>query len=142
MESDSLLRRGVGLVVLLSLLAATGCDRHRKVSKAMTWRCAPERYNPGYPAAQPVLFHFVENPHHEMLIYGGGLCDQLESSGKPVVSVEFDVWGSRRGGVRGIHEVKIDGQPLIDIGPGGWYGAHSNGPDDPIGPHPFVHAFD
>ncbi len=131
---------GAASLAVLALFFS-GCDRHVRVVKEMIWECAPERYMREYPDAQPVRFRFVENPHHEVVTSGRGLCDQLEASGKKVVSVEFDVFGNRWNGLHGFNDVAVDGRAIVDVGGWGSSGSHSNGPGDPAGPHPFEALF-
>jgi hypothetical protein len=83
----------VTAIALSCLLPPTlGCEREVRLrtTKQMTWECAAEHYMPAYPEAQPVRFRYVENPHHEVIQSGRGLCDQLKSADKSVVTVEFD----------------------------------------------------
>jgi hypothetical protein len=84
-----------------------------------------------YPDAQPVRLRFVEDPHYEEVVSGRGLCDQLTRSARPVVLVDFDVWGNWYRGLVGWREDAIDGESIVNAG-----GAGSSGAHDPVGPHP------
>lgn len=106
------------------------------MTKQMRWECAPEHYMPAYPEAQPVRFRYVENPHFDEIASGRGLCDQLKSRDKPVVAVEFEVWGDRVRGLRGFNEIAVDDKPIINVG--GWGGS---GGDDSKLPHPLETEF-
>lgn len=70
----------VAAIALSLAIASLGCEREvrLRVTKQMTWECAPEHYMPAYPEAQPVRFRYLENPHHEVVQSGRGLCDQLK----------------------------------------------------------------
>jgi hypothetical protein len=117
--------------LLVSMSATAGCTRQVHVTKEMTWECAPEHYMSQYPEAQPVRFRFVEDPRFEEVVSGKGLCDQLRISGKRVVAVEYETWGSSYRGLIGFREVSVDGKPIVDVGGWGSSGAHGQG-----GPHP------
>jgi hypothetical protein len=124
------------LAVLFMVLLLTGCNHSVRVIKQMTWQCAPDRYMPQYPEAQPVRLTFVEDPHFEDIVSGRGLCDQLRTSGKVVVAVEFEAWGNTREGLEGYRELSVDGRPIVDIG--GWT---SSGASGRSGPHPLEKLF-
>lgn len=125
------------LVAVLSVvIVAPSRDQYVRVKKEMTWECAPDKYMPENPEAQPVRFRYVEDPHYEEVASGRGLCDQLKSSGKRVVVVEFEAWGNSSSGLRGFHEISVDGKPLVDVG--GW---GSSGSTDAVGPHPLRKLF-
>jgi hypothetical protein len=93
----------------------------------MTWQCAPEEYKPALPAHadEYVRFRFVEEPHCYEVESARNLCTEMRSIGKPVVTVEFQVWGGfgpfRR---EGYNVVAVEGRPLRDIG--GWASSGSN----------------
>lgn len=120
------------------LLPTLGCEREvlLRVTKQMTWECAPEHYMPAYPEAQPVRFRYIENPHPEVVKSGRGLCDQLKTAGKAVVAVEFELRGDRVRGLRGFNAIAVDGQPIVDVG--GWGGS---GGDASTLPDPLETAF-
>jgi hypothetical protein len=124
------------LALLLLLLPLTGCNNSVRVTEQMTWECAPDRYMPQYPDAQPVRFRFVEDPRFEDVVSGRGLCDQLRRSGKSVVAVEFEAWGNSRRGLQGYREITVDGNPIIYVG--GW---GSSGASGRTGPHPLEKLF-
>ena len=126
------------VVVLFLLFAAFRTEREVRVreTKLMNWECAPDRYMPAFPEAQPVRFRYVENPHYEEVVSGRGLCDQLKSGGKTVVAVEYELWGDRIRGLRGFNEIAVDGRPIVQVG--GW---GSSGGDGSPTPHPLVSAF-
>jgi hypothetical protein len=126
------------VVVLFLLFAALRTEREVRVrvTKLMNWECAPEHYMPAYPEAQPVRFKYVENSHYEEVVSGRGLCDQLKNEGKTVVAVEYQLWGDHIHGLRGFHEIAVDGKPIVDIG--GW---GSSGGDGSTTPHPLTLAF-
>jgi hypothetical protein len=129
----------VALIVALFLLfAALHTEREVRVreTKLMNWECAPDRYMPAYPEAQPVRFRYVDNPRYEEVVSGQGLCDQLKSGGKTVVAVEYELFGNRIQGLRGFHEISVDGKPIVDVG--GW---ESSGGYDSTAPHPLETAF-
>ena len=126
------------VVVLFLLFAALRTEREVRirVTKLMNWECAPDRYMPAYPEAQPVRFRYVENPHYEEVVSGRGLCDQLKSGGKTVVAVEYELWGDHVRGLRGFTEIAVDGKPIVNVG--GW---GSSGGDGSPAPHPLESAF-
>jgi hypothetical protein len=82
----------------------------------MTWECAPEHYKPQDPEAQSVRFKFVEDPSYEDEVFGKGLCDQLRTSGKRTVLVQYDTWGNSYRGLFGYREVSVDGKPIVAAG--------------------------
>jgi hypothetical protein len=126
------------LVLLLLLFAAlrTVPEVRFRVAKPMNWECAPDRYTPAYPDAQPVRLRFVENPHFEEVVSGRGLCDQLKNGGKTVVPVDYELWGDRVNGLRGFTALAVDGRQIVNAG--GW---GSSGSDDSPAPHPLQSAF-
>ena len=129
----------VAIVVVLFLLFAVSRivrEVRFRETKLMTWECAPDRYMPAYPDAQPVRFRYLENPHYEEVVSGRGLCDQLKSGGKTVVAVEYELSGDRIQGLRGINEIAVDGKPIVEVG--GW---GSSGGDGSAAPHPLVSDF-
>jgi hypothetical protein len=113
----------VAAMALSLVLPSLSCEREvrLRVTKQMTWECAPDHYMPAYPEAQPVRFRYVENPHHEVVQSGRGLCDQLKRAGQPVVAVEFELWGDRVRGLRGFNAIAVDSTPIVDVG--GWGGS-------------------
>jgi len=125
-------------VAVVFLLFTISCEREIRVrvAKLMSWECAPEHYMPAYPEAQPVRFRFVEDTHYEEVVSGRGLCDQLKNGGKPVVTVEFELWGDKVRGLRGWNEIAVEGKPIVNIGGWGSAGGHGFG-----GPHPLDLAF-
>lgn len=126
-------------VAVLATLAFGGCNRDHtiRVTKKMTWECAPDRKMPQYPDAQPVRLRFVEDPQFEDVVSGRGLCDQLKGAGKREVDVGFEVWGNCRRGMNGYREVTVDGKPIVDIG--GWASSGASG--RATGPHPLESVF-
>src|SRR5579863_173985 len=96
-------------VAVAFLLFTISCEREIRVRVAepMSWECVPEHYMPAYPEAQPVRFRFVEDTHYEEVVSGRGLCDQLKNGGKPVVTVEFELWGDKVRGLRGWNEIAV-----------------------------------
>jgi hypothetical protein len=126
------------VVVLFLLFAVSRIEREVRFreTKLMTWQCAPDRYMPAYPEAQPVRFRYVENPHYEEVVSGRGLCDQLKSGGKTAVAVEYELWGDRVRGLRGFNEIAVDGKPIVEVG--GW---GSSGDDGSSTSHPLASAF-
>jgi len=131
-----------GAVAVISVVSflfpSLGCEREVRlvVTKQMSWECAPEHYMPAYPDAQPVRFRYVENPHYEEVTSGRGLCDQLKSAGKPVVAVEFELFGDMVRGLRGFNEIAVDGRHILNVG--GWGGS---GGDGSKLPHPLEAEF-
>lgn len=102
----------------------------------MTWACAPDRFMPDYPDAQPVRLRFVEKPEYEIVVFGKGLCDRLTSGGKEVVAADFDAWGNWRDGLTGFAVLSIDGDRIINAG--GWGTASVTGKP---GAHPLDEYF-
>lgn len=47
---------------------------------------------------------FVEDPSYEDEVSGKGLCDQLKTSGKRTVMVEYDTWGNSYRGLVGLEK--------------------------------------
>jgi len=112
-----------GVLVLILI----GCTRTVNVAKQMTWECAPEEYKTGYYARpdEYVRFRYVDEPHCSEVESARNLCAELRLIGKPVVSVDFEVWGgvgplSREG----YNIVTVEGRPLADVG--GWGNSGSN----------------
>jgi hypothetical protein len=124
----------VAATALSLLLPTLGCEREvlLRVTKQMAWECAPEHYMPAYPEAQPVRFRYIENPHHEVIQSGRGLCDQLKTAGKAVVAVEFELRGDRVRGLRGFNASAVDGKPIVDVGGWGGSGGDSSTLPDPL----------
>ncbi len=129
-----LLALGWGLLVLV------GCTRAVNVTKQMTWECAPDEYKPALGARpdEYVRFRYVEEPRCFDVESARNLCAELQSMGKRVVSVQFEV----RGGPgplarRGYRIVAVEGRPLIDVG--GW---GSNGANDFSGACPIAKVAD
>jgi hypothetical protein len=126
---------GVSVIAVIFLLfPSLGCEREvrLRVTKQMSWECAPEHYMRAYPEAQPVRFRYVENPHHEVVQSGRGLCDQLKSAGKPVVAVEFELFGDKVRGLRGFNPIAVDGTPIVDVGGWGGSGGDASTLPDPL----------
>src|SRR5690242_4678068 len=94
------------IIVVIMTSALIGCSHHASVREEMTWKCDPGR-TAHNPRAQSVMFLFVKNPAIGTLHAAPGLCDQLQAGGKPVVAVEYDVWGNSADGVHGYRAVKI-----------------------------------
>jgi hypothetical protein len=91
---------------------------------------------PQYPEAQPVRFKFVEDPSYEDEVSGKGLCDQLRTSGKRTVMVEYDTWGNSYRGLIGYREVSVDGKPIVNVG--GWASTPAH---ERVGPHPLERIY-
>ncbi|MGH8338505.1 MAG: hypothetical protein ACRETL_17145 [Gammaproteobacteria bacterium] len=129
---------GLILVFFLAFAALRSVRENRfRVTKEMNWECAPDSYMPAYPDAQPVRFRYLENPRYEEVVFGRGLCDQLKNNGKPVVPVEYELWGDRINGLRGFSEIAVDGKPIVNAG-----GMGSSGDDGSPAPHPLQSAFE
>jgi hypothetical protein len=124
-------------LVTIALFVLPGCNRQRVIRVEMTWECAPDKNMPDAPDAQPVRFKYVANPHYEEIVSGRGLCDQLKSSGKKVVVVEYEAWGDYFHGLVGYNEVSVDGKRIV--GAGGW---GSSGSDTTVGPHPLAKLYE
>ena len=124
----------VAAIALSLAIASLGCEREvrLRVTKQMTWECAPEHYMPAYPEAQPVRFRYLENPHHEVVQSGRGLCDQLKKKSEPVVAVKFELWGDRVRGLRGFNAIAVDGKPIVDVGGWGGSGGDASTLADPL----------
>jgi hypothetical protein len=101
------------ILIAIAMSALIGCSHHASVREEMTWKCDPERTAQN-PRAQSVMFLFVKKPAIGSLHAAPGFCDQLKAAGKPVVAVEYDVWGNSADGVHGFRAVKIDGKPFED----------------------------
>jgi hypothetical protein len=126
--------RVVAIVVAFLFFPFFGCEREvrLRVTKEMTWECAPEHYMAAYPEAQPVRFRYVENPHHEVVQSGRGLCDQLKNTGKPLAAVEFELFGDRVRGLRGFNAIAVDGRPIVEVGGWGGNGGDASTLGDPL----------
>src|SRR6266404_1307266 len=98
-------------ILVIGVLA--GCNRHAHTREEMTWECQNGRAAL-MPLAQPVMFRFVKNPGIATLHAALGLCDQLKATGKPVVTIEYEVWGNSVEGLNGFRAVTIDGKPFKD----------------------------
>lgn len=103
----------------------------------MTWECAPEEYKPAFTARpdEYVRFRFVKDPHWFEVESGKSLCSDMQKAARPVVTVEFELWG-RSHTLQGYRVTSVDGRPIYDAG--GW--GHS-GANDPSGPSPLNQAF-
>lgn len=123
------------LICLLGL--AVGCQRAIHVTEEMTWKCVPEEYNPAYYAkpGEYVRFWFVENPHYEELESSKNFCAELRKANRPIVKVEFELWGYRHN-LHGYRFVSVDGRPIQNVG--GWGSSGSRGS---AGPSPLDKAF-
>jgi hypothetical protein len=124
------------LTIALFALLLPGCNRQRVIKVEMTWECAPDKNMPEAPDAQPVRFRYVADPHYEEVVAGRGLCDQLKSSGKKVVVVEYEAWGDYLHGLVGYRETSVDGKAIVNAG--GW---GSSGANTTVGPHPLAKMF-
>lgn len=104
-----------------------GCDRHRYVTKPMTWECAESEYKPSFKAKpdEYARFRFVENAHCFEVESSKNFCAELHQSGKAIVDVKFEVWK------HGHRMVAVDGRSVQDVG--GW---GSNGANDYTGACP------
>lgn len=127
------------VAVTLPLLGITlaGCTRTIRVTKQMTWECAPREYNPAFYAKpdEYVLFRFVENPHCVELESSRNFCAEMQKAGRSIVNVDFEIWGNGSR-VQGFRMVNVDGRPIRDVG--GW---GSSGANDYEGPSPIDNAF-
>lgn len=115
----------------------TGCMRSVRVTKQMTWECAPEEAKPGYYARpdEYVRFRFVENPHCFDLESSRNFCAEMKKAGRSIVDADFEISG-RGQSVQGYRMLSVDGRPLQDVG--GWGSAGAN---DYQGPSPIAIAF-
>lgn len=122
-------------VAYLGLFSGT-LEHSVRIQKQMTWESAPEEYKSAFYAKpdEYVRFRFVENPHCFEVESAKDLGAELRKAEKPVVSVEFEVWGGSHG-VRGYRMLAVDGRPLRDVG--GWGNSGSN---DYSGPCPISKA--
>lgn len=89
-----------------------------------------------YPDAQPVEFRYVEKPNYHVVQFGKGLCDQLTSTAKEVVTIDFEVWGNWRGELLGYRLVAVDGEKIVDVG-----GFSTSGMTGNDRPHPLEKYF-
>jgi hypothetical protein len=111
---------GAALTAAAVAVLCCGCERHVRISKQMTWQCAPDQRDPAYPEAEAVVFTYVEEPACFEIVSGRRLCRRLELSGRKEVTVDFDAWGSPSRGLRGYNIQAIDGKPVEYAGgPGG-----------------------
>ena len=122
------------ITAMLAIGVLAGCNRHTHTREEMTWECQNGRAD-GIPPAQPVMFRFVKNPAIATLHAAPGLCDQLKSTGKPVVRIEYEVWGNSVDGLHGFRAVTIDGKPFKDSLP------PREGVDS-LGPNPLAAPFE
>jgi hypothetical protein len=95
----------------------------------MTWERAPEEFNPAFYAKpeEYVRFRYVQNPLCYEVESARNLGAELSAEGKPVVSVEFEMWGEF-GRLRGYRMLAVDGHALQGVG--GW-GHNGGGGNDP-----------
>jgi hypothetical protein len=124
-------------LVIASFALLPGCNRQRQIKVEMTWECAPDQYRSWAPDAQPVRFKYVADPHYEEVVSGQRLCDQLKTSGKKVVVVEYETWGDYFRGLVGYRQISVDGKLIVDVGGSGSSGAHTT-----VGPHPLKKLFE
>src|ERR1700676_3166017 len=124
------------LTIALFALLLPGCNRQRVIKVGMTWECAPDQYKSWAPEAQPVCFKYVADPQYEEVVSGRGLCDQLKTSGKKVVVVEYEAWGDYFHGLVGYNEISVDGKRIVNAGGWGSSDAHTT-----VGPHPLAKLF-
>jgi hypothetical protein len=127
----------VSVIAVFALLS--GCERHVRARKEMTWQCLPEEQDPRYPEAEPVIFRYVENPEYFDVVFGRSLCAQLQSSGKTTATVTYRVWStaSQRHRLHGYSIETINNQPLQNVGGSGRSGHEGMGKS---GPHPLAKA--
>jgi hypothetical protein len=111
---------GIVLLFACSLPVIAGCYREVRTVKQMTWECEPAWDRHNYPEVQSVRFRYIDAPRYSELVPGRHLCDDLRASGKPVVLVEFVVFGDPWDGVRGTRISAIDGRPYAS---GGGFGS-------------------
>ena len=123
----------ITLAIAFMFTAAVACQRTAVVTKEMTWECAPEEYKPAFVAKPDdyVRLRFVENPHCFEVESRDDFCTVLRSYRKPVVNVEFQVWGGRWS-AQGYRLSRVEGRPLPVSR--GWSHSGSNG--DFTGPCP------
>jgi hypothetical protein len=121
------------VIAMLGLGVLIGCNRHAHVREEMTWECQPGRAAQ-IPSAQPVLFRFVKNSGIAALHAAPGLCDQLQAAGKPIVTIDYEVWGNSVDGLHGFRALTIDGKSFKDLLP------HEGG--DSLGPNPLAAPFE
>ncbi len=111
-----------------------GCNhepgRTINVTKEMTWECAPDEHKPAFYARpdEYVRFRFVEEPRCFDVESARNLCGELRSIGKPIVSVQFEVWPQREG----YRIVSVEGTTLSDVGGWGHNGANDFAGECPI----------
>ncbi len=122
--------------MLLVCLILAGCERRKYVTGAMTWECAPEEYKPGYYARadEYVRFRFVKDPHWFDVQSSKNLCSDMHKAARPVVDVEFELWGYSH--LHGYRVKSVDGRPMENVG--GW---GNNGANGGSGPSPLDSAF-
>ena len=127
---SSMMKQLSHIATVCLLVVLVSCDRHRHVTKPMTWECAEDEYNSSFYARpdEYARFRFVENPHCFDVESSKNFCAELSKSGKAVVNVEFEVWN------HGYRMVAVDGRPIQDVG--GW---GNNGANDYSGDCPPVH---
>jgi hypothetical protein len=120
-------------------LLCCACDRHVRVTKEMTWQCVPEKRDPQYPDAQPVVFQYPDGPGYYDLASGRGLCDQLQASGSSTARVTYEAWGSMIQPLHGYRIESVNGRPLQDAGGPAQSGYRGMGDG---GPHPLTKALE
>jgi hypothetical protein len=116
-----ILSRSYKAKVLAKPTSENGEFKHVEwVTKQMTWECAADEYKPAFHARpdEYVRFRYVEEPHCFDVESARNLCAELRSIGKPVVLVDFKVWG------KGYNIVAVEGRPVTDVG--GWGNNGSN----------------
>src|ERR1700724_546277 len=94
-------------------ILVSGCHRDVRISKQMTWQCEPSQDQKGYPDVQSVRFRFLESPSYSELVPGSHLCDSLRAQRKPIVTVDFTIFGDSWNGMRGYTIDAINGKPYV-----------------------------
>lgn len=106
----------------------TGCYREVHVIKQMSWACEPKWDRTDYPGVQSVRFFYEEAPNRSELLPGRHLCDKLKASGRPVVNMEFVVFGNPWDGAQGYRIERIDNKSYAPAG--GWASSRIEGQEN------------
>jgi hypothetical protein len=99
----------------------------------MGWQCTgiSDTENSKFPHTEGIKLWYLENPRYEERASGPSLCADLRVSGRPDVTVTFDVWGNSLQGLHGydLANIRVGSKPLAvwDSASGGFHGDSNYG---------------